>query len=364
MMRPSVEIKLTAEERSELERLARGRKVWRGLADRAQIVLLAAEGRTNVQIGNALDLTDQTARKWRNRFAEHRLDGLSDEPRSGRPRRIGDDAVAEVVRKTLEEKPRDATHWSTRSMARATGYAPSTINRIWRAFSLQPHRSKTFKLSADPYFVDKTRDIVGLYVDPPQHAMVLCVDEKSQVQALDRTQPLLPLRPGQIERRTHDYKRHGTTSLFAALDIATGRVIGQCYQRHRSTEFRKFLNHVEANVPPDLEIHIVMDNYATHKTKMIRDWFARRPRWHIHFTPTSASWLNQVERFFAELTEKQIRRGVHRSTGELEQAITEYIEIVNEDPKPFRWHKTADEILASIKRFCLRTLETAAATAS
>ena len=364
MMRPSVEIKLTAEERSELERLARGRKVWRGLADRAQIVLLAAEGRTNVQIGNALDLTDQTARKWRNRFAEHRLDGLSDEPRSGRPRRIGDDAVAEVVRKTLEEKPRDATHWSTRSMARATGYAPSTINRIWRAFSLQPHRSKTFKLSADPYFVDKTRDIVGLYVDPPQHAMVLCVDEKSQVQALDRTQPLLPLRPGQVERRTHDDKRHGTTSLFAALDIATGRVIGQCYQRHRSTEFRKFLNHVEANVPPDLEIHIVMDNYATHKTKMIRDWFARRPRWHIHFTPTSASWLNQVERFFAELTEKQIRRGVHRSTGELEQAITEYIEIVNEDPKPFRWHKTADEILASIKRFCLRTLETAAATAS
>lgn len=363
-MRPSVEIELTTEERSELERLARGRKVWRGLSDRAQIVLLAATGLTNVQIGRALDVTDQTARKWRNRFAEHRLDGLGDEPRSGRPRRIDDAAVAEVVRKTLEDKPRDATHWSTRSMAQATGYAPSTINRIWRAFCLQPHRSETFKLSRDPYFVDKTRDIVGLYVDPPQHAMVLCVDEKSQVQALDRTQPLLPLRPGQVERRTHDYKRHGTTSLFAALDVATGKVIGQCYRRHRSTEFRRFLNHVEANVPCDLEIHIVMDNSSTHKTKMIRDWFARRPRWHVHFTPTSASWLNQVERFFAKLTDKQIRRGVHRSTGELERAIIEYIDTVNEDPKPFRWHKTADEILASIKRFCLRTLETAQATTS
>jgi len=363
-MRPSVEIELTTEERSELERLARGRKVWRGLSDRAQIVLLAATGLTNVQIGRALDVTDQTARKWRNRFAEHRLDGLVDEPRSGRPRRTDDAAVAEVVRKTLEEKPRDATHWSTRSMAQATGYAPSTINRIWRAFCLQPHRSETFKLSKDPYFVDKTRDIVGLYVDPPQHAMVLCVDEKSQVQALDRTQPLLPLRPGQVERRTHDYKRHGTTSLFAALDVATGKVIGQCYRRHRSTEFRRFLNHVEANVPSDLEIHIVMDNSSTHKTKMIRDWFARRPRWHVHFTPTSASWLNQVERFFAKLTDKQIRRGVHRSTGELERAIIDYIDTVNEDPKPFRWHKTADEILASIKRFCLRTLETAEATSS
>ena len=240
-MRPSVEIKLTAEERNELERLGRGRTVWRGLSGRAHIVLLAAEGLTNVQIGSVLGVTNQTARKWRNRFAEHRLDGLDDEPRSGRPRRIDDDAVAEVVRKTLEEKPRDATQWSTRSMAQATGYAPSAVNRIWRAFSLQPHRSETFKLSADPYFVDKTRDIVGLYVDPPQHAMVLCVDEKSQVQALDRTQPL---RPGQVERRTHDYKRNGTTSLFAALDVATGKVIGQCCRRHRSAEFRKFLDHV------------------------------------------------------------------------------------------------------------------------
>ena len=334
----SVEIKLTAEERCELERLARGRKVWRGLADRAQIVLLVAGGLTNAQNGTALNVIDQTARKWRNRFAEHRLDGL-------------DDAVAEVVRKTLEEKPRDATHWSTRSMAQATGYAPSTINRIWRAFSLQPHRSETFELSADPYFVDKTRDIVGLYVDPLQHAMVLCVDEKLRVQVLDRTQPLLPLRPGQVERRTHDYKRHGTTSLFVALDIATGKVIGQCYRRHRSTEFREFLNHVEANVPSDLEIHIVMDNYSTHKTRMLRDWFARRLRWHVHFTPTSASWLNQAERLFALLIEKQLRRGVHRSTQELEKAIRNYIETVNEAPKPFRWHKTADEVLAPSTAF-------------
>ena len=363
-MRPSVEIKLTEAERSELERLARGRKVWRSLSDRAHIVLLAAEGLTNVQIASVLGVTNQTARKWRHRFAEQRLEGLDDEARSGRPRCIDDGDVAEVIRKTLEETPRDATQWSTRSMSRATGYAPSTIHRMWRAFSLQPHRSETFKLSADPYFVDKTRDIVGLYVDPPQHAMVLCVDEKSQVQALDRTQPLLPLRPGQVERRTHDYKRNGTTSLFAALDIATGTVIGQRHRRHRSAEFRKFLDHVEANVPPDLDIHIVMDNYSTHKTKTIRDWFARRPRWHVHFTPTSASWLNQVERFFADLTEKQIRRGVHRSTAELERAIAEYIKAVNDEPKPFRWHKTADDILASIKRFCLRTIETAAVAAS
>ena len=229
---------------------------------------------------------------------------------------------------------------------------------------MKPHRSETFKLSADPYFVDKTCDIVGLYVDPPQHAMVLCVDEKSQVQALDRTQPLLPLRSGQVERRTHDYKRHGTTSPVTALDVATGKIIGQCYRRHRSTECRKFLNHVEANVPSDLKIHIVMDNYSTHKTKMIRDWFARRTGWQVHFTPTSASWLNQVERFFAKLTDQHIRRCVHRSTQEHEQAIRDYIETVNEAPTPFRWHKTANDIPASIQRFCLRTLEITAATTS
>jgi transposase len=244
-------------------------------------------------------------------------------------------------------------------MARATGYAPSTIHRIWQAFGLQPHRSETFKLSTDPLFVDKVRDIVGLYLAPPERALVLCVDEKSQIQALDRTQPLLPLRPGQAERRSHDYVRHGTTTLFAALDVATGKVIGRCYQRHRAREFLSFLRSVDAELPRDLEVHLVMDNYGTHKTPAIRTWLARRPHWHVHLTPTSASWLNQVERFFAELTSKQIRRGVHRSLRELEDAIQRYIATVNDDPKPFRWTRSADAILASIQRFCTRTLDAA-----
>ena len=286
-------------------------------------------------------------------------DGLYDEPRPGAPRQIGDDAIAEVVRLTLEETPPDATHWSLRSMARASGHAPSTIHRIWRAFGLQPHRSETFKLSSDPFFVEKVRDIVGLYLAPPDRALVLCVDEKSQIQALDRSQPLLPMRPGQAERRSHDYKRHGTTSLFAALDIATGEIIGKCFPRHRAREFRKFLDLVEANVPGDLDIHIVMDNYGTHKTKAIRDWFAKRPRWQAHFTPTSASWLNQVERWFGLLTDKQIRRGVHRSTKELERTILDYIDTTNQNPKPFKWTKSADDILGAIQRFCLRTIEIA-----
>ena len=244
-------------------------------------------------------------------------------------------------------------------MARAAGYAPSTIHRIWKAFGLQPHRSETFKLSTDPFFVEKVRDIVGLYIAPPERALVLCIDEKSQIQALDRTQPLLPMRPGQPERRTHDYKRHGTLSLFAALDVATGKVIGRCYKRHRSQEFLKFLREVDANVPDDLDVHLVMDNYATHKTQTVRNWLARRPRWHVHLTPTSASWLNLIERFFAELTNKQIRRGVHCSTQDLEQAILGYIKTVNDNPKPFQWTKTADDILASIQRFCLKTLKLA-----
>ena len=279
--------------------------------------------------------------------------------RPGAPRQIGDDAIAEAVRLTLEETPPDATHWSLRSMARASGHAPSTIHRIWRAFGLQPHRSETFKLSSDPFFVEKVRDIVGLYLAPPDRALVLCVDEKSQIQALDRSQPLLPMRPGQAERRSHDDKRHGTTSLFAALDIATGEIIGKCFPRHRAREFRKFLDLVEANVPADLDIHIVMDNYGTHKTKAIRDWFAKRPRWQAHFTPTSASWLNQVERWFGLLTDKQIRRGVHRSTKELERTILDYIDTTNQNPKPFKWTKSADDILGAIQRFCLRTIEIA-----
>jgi len=242
-------------------------------------------------------------------------------------------------------------------MAAAAGHAPSTIHRIWKAFGLQPHRAETFKLSTDPLFVEKVRDIVGLYLDPPDRAVVLCVDEKSQIQALDRTQPLLPMRPGQAERRTHDYKRHGTLTLFAALDVTVGKVIGQCFPRHRAREFRRFLDTVERNVPADLDIHLVIDNASTHKTKLIRDWFAKRPRWHIHFTPTSASWINQVERFFALLTEKQIRRGVHPSTRALEADIHAYIDAHNAEPRPFRWTKSADDILAAINRFCLRTLQ-------
>jgi transposase len=354
----AVAIDLTATERGELEALLRRHGTAQALALRARIVLLAVGGLTNSAIATALGIDKHTVGKWRNRFAAARLDGLHDEPRPGAPRQIGDDAIAETIRMTLESRPAGATHWSLRSMARATGYAPSTIHRIWQAFGLQPHRQETFKLSSDPMFVEKVRDIVGLYLDPPDRALVLCLDEKSQIQALDRTQPLLPLRPGQAERRTHDYQRHGTTSLFAALDVAAGTVIAKCFKRHRASEFRKFLDHVEANVPADLEVHLVIDNAATHKTKPIRDWFAKRPRWHVHFTPTSASWLNQVERFFALLTDHALRRGVHRSTAALEAAIHAYLDVHNAAPKPFRWTKSADDILASIHRFCTRTLET------
>lgn len=359
MGKPAVAIDLTAEERQELENLAGRRRTAQGLARRARIVLLAAEGLENQEICAALDSNPNTVGKWRRRYAQCRLDGLLDEPRPGRPREIGDNEIAETVRLTLETTPRGATHWSLRSMARAVGHAPSTVHRIWQAFGLQPHRVDAFKLSTDPLFVEKVRDIVGLYMTPPEKALVLCVDEKSQIQALDRTQPVLPMRPGQAERRSHDYTRHGTLSLFAALDVATGKVIGKCFARHRASEFLKFLRQIETNVPVDLDVHLVMDNYSTHRTPTIRRWLARHPRWHVHFTPTSASWINQVERFFAELTEKQIRRGVHRSTRELEQAIRDYITTVNDDPKPFRWTKSADNILASIKRFCLATLKVA-----
>jgi transposase len=293
--------------------------------------------------------------KWRQRFVDRRLDGLLDEPRPGAPRRLSDADVERVITKTLESTPRGATHWSTRSMAQATGMSQSAISRMWRAFALQPHRSETFKLSKDPLFIEKVRDVVGLYLHPPDKAMVLCVDEKSQIQALDRSQPLLPLRPGQAERRTHDYTRHGTTSLFAALDLATGRVIGQFHRRHRAIEFRKFLIRIDDAVPEPLDVHIVLDNYATHKTPAIQRWLARHPRFHLHFTPTGASWLNLVERWFAELTQKQLRRGVHRSSRELEKAIREFLEVSNEDPKPFVWTKSADEILESVAAFCKRT---------
>ncbi|WP_431285575.1 IS630 family transposase [Humitalea sp. 24SJ18S-53] len=345
---------LSEAERGELASLSGRRRTAQALAVRARIILACADGLQNKDVAARLDLDPMTVSKWRRRFLEHRLDGLLDAPRSGAPRSIDDARIEATIIRTLESLPADATHWSSRGMARASGLSVSSVQRIWRAFGLQPHRLETFKLSTDPDFVAKVRDVVGLYMAPPERAVVLCVDEKSQIQALDRSQPMLPLRPGQPARRSHDYKRHGTTSLFAALDVATGRVIGKCYPRHRAAEFRKFLDEIETAVPRDLDVHLVMDNYATHKTKLIRDWLAQRPRWHVHLTPTSASWINQVERFFALLTDKQIRRGVHRSVAALKDAIHAFLDQHNASPKPFRWTKSANDILASIERFCLR----------
>jgi transposase len=356
--RPVAELIITADEKAALERWSRRPKSAQALARRSRIVLECAQGESNTAVARKLGITKQTVGKWRSRFLERRLDGLLDEPRPGTPRKVGDEEVERVLRLTLESTPRDATHWSTRSLAAEAGLSRSTVSRIWRAFALQPHRSETFKLSKDPLFVEKVRDIAGLYLNPPDRALVLCVDEKSQIQALDRTQPLLPMRPGQVERRTHDYKRHGTTSLFAALDVKTGKVIGEFHRRHRSAEFRKFLDTIDQAVPSFLEVHLVMDNYGTHKTAVIRNWLAKRPRFHVHFTPTSASWINLVERWFAALTEKQIRRGTHRSVRELETAIKRYLAVTNESPRPFVWSKTADEILDSVARFCKRTSET------
>ena len=356
--RPMAPLALDGAERETLEQWTRRPKTAQALALRARIVLACADGRSNTAVAAELRVCVDTVGKWRSRFLEQRLDGLLDQPRSGRPRMIDDADVERVIGLTLETTPKDATHWSTRAMARRSGLSHNTVSRIWRAFALQPHRTETFKLSADPLFIEKVRDIVGLYLNPPDRALVLCVDEKSQIQALDRTRPLLPLRPGQAERRTHDYVRHGTTSLFAALDARTGQVIGQCHRRHRALEFRKFLDAIESAVPAELDVHLIADNYATHKTALIRNWFAKRPRFHIHFTPTSASWLNLVERWFGLLTEKQLRRGVHQSSAELEAAIYRYLDVTNEDPKPLVWTKTADQILASVARFCQRTLDT------
>ena len=348
------DLQLSQEQRLTLQAWTRRRKTSQALSMRARIVLRASEGLTATAIAHETQACIQTVSKWWRRFEEQGLDGLLDEPRPGQPRKLSDARIEEVIVRTLESKPPASTHWSTRTMAQATGINQTAISRIWRAFSLAPHRAETFKLSKDPLFIDKVRDIVGLYMNPPERALVLCVDEKSQIQALDRTAPLLPMRPGQIERRTHDYARHGTTSLFAALNTKTGKVIGQNQQRHRSEEFRNFLDTIEKNVPEELDIHLIMDNYGTHKTKLIKDWLAKRPRFHVHFTPTSASWLNLVERWFALLTERQLRRGVHRSTKELKSAIEEFIAHHNRDPKPFIWHKTADQILDSVARFCGR----------
>jgi transposase len=354
--RPKQPLILTEEERDRLQSLAHRARSQPLLARRARVVLACGEGLDNQSVARKVRVSLGMVGKWRARFVKARLEGLDDEPRPGAPRTVSDEQVEQVVIQTLESTPRGETHWSTRGLAKATGLSRMTISRIWRAFGLQPHRTDTFKLSPDPLLIEKVRDIVGLYMTPPDHALVFCVDEKSQIQALDRTQPLLPLQPGQLERGTHDYKRNGTTSLFAALELKTSRVIGQLRRRHRSVEFRTFLDMIEAQVPTGLEVHLILDNYGTHKTAIIRKWLAKRPRFHVHFTPTYGSWLNLVERWFAELTNKRIRRGVFRSVKELETAIREYIDVHNEAPKPFVWTRTADQILDSIARYARRTL--------
>jgi transposase len=347
-------LELTEVERSALERWARRPKSAQALALRCRIVLTCATGKNNTAVANEMGLRIGTVSKWRRRFLEQRLEGLHDEPRPGAPRLIGDDAVEAVVVKTLEETPLDATHWSTRSMAKATGMSQSAVSRIWRAFGLKPHLIETFKLSPDPLFVEKVRDVVGLYINPPDGALVLCVDEKTQIQALDRTSPVLPLRPGLPERRTHDYVRGGTTNLYAALDVASGHVIADMTERHRAQEFRRFLNLINRSVPEELDVHLVVDNVSTHKTPEIKKWLLRHPRFQLHFTPTYSSWMNLVERWFAELTTKWLRRGTHRSTKELESSIDDWVDRWNDEPKPFIWHKSADEILDTLASYCAR----------
>jgi transposase len=348
---------LTQDERETLQRLTRRRGAGQAAVMRARIVLMAdAEPEMpNGTIAARLGVSRQSVITWRGRFLAHRLDGLVDAPRSGAPRRVGDEAVEAMITRTLESQPEGATHWSTRAMARQAGMSQTMVSRIWRAFGLQPHRSETFKLSRDPAFVDKVRDVVGLYLNPPDRALVLCVDEKPQIQAVEGTAPVLPMRPSQVERHSHDYRRHGTTDLFAALDVRAGTVIGACKGRHRATEFRAFLDQVEAVVPANLDVHLVLDNAATHKTKLVHDWLLKRPRWHLHFTPTSSSWLNLVEGWFSLLTRRCLQRGAFGSTDALEAAIQAYIDRTNAEPKPFIWTKSADDILASVGRFCQRT---------
>lgn len=350
MARPVKPLCITGQERDELKGWLRRHQMPAAEQLRARIILLSTTGIAGHEIGRRTGVTAETVSKWRRRFEQYRVAGLTDAPRSGRPRSIDDDKVTEVINKTLQSAPAKATHWSTTLMARETGLNAMAISRIWRAFGLKPHRLETFKLSTDPHFVAKVHDIVGLYMSPPDKALVLCVDEKSQIQALNRTQPALPLSFGHPETRTHDYIRHGTTTLFAALNTATGEVIGRLHKRHRAKEFLAFVKAIDREVPKHLDIHLVMDNYGTHKTEKVRSWFAAHPRYHVHFTPTSASWINLVERFFALISQRWIKRQSHRSTKELEMSIREYLDIHNADPKPFIWRKTADQIIASIAR--------------
>lgn len=350
----AAKIVLTDDERVELEGWTRRRTSAAGLALRARIVLAAADGGTNLELADRLELDRGTVRKWRNRFVEAGCDGLLDEPRPGRPRIVDDAQIEELITATLETAPRDATHWSTRSMAKHLGLSQSMVSRVWRAFGLAPHKQDSWKLSKDPLFVAKVRDVVGLYLNPPERALVLCVDEKTQIQALNRTQPVFPMLPGTPARASHDYVRHGTSSLYAALDLTTGKVIGALHSRHRATEFLAFLRKIDAEVPADLEVHLVLDNASTHKTPAVKRWLTAHPRFVMHFTPTSSSWLNLVERWFAELTTKKLRRGTHTSVRQLNTDIRAWIDTWNDNPRPYVWTKTADQILASIGNYCRR----------
>jgi transposase len=354
----AVVIELTGEERSVLESWTRRHTSAQALALRARIVLGAAGSLTNGEIASSLGVSRPTVTKWRNRFATRRLEGLLDEPRPGRPQTITNEQVERVVITTLESVPKDATHWSTRSMAKQVGMTPDAVMRIWHAFGLQPHRQETWKLSKDPQFIEKVHDICGLYLNPPERAVVLAVDEKSQIQALDRTAPILPMLPGTPERATHDYERHGTTSLYAALNIQSGEVIGRLHQRHRAIEFLKFLKTIDADVPAHLGVHLVLDNASSHKTPTVKRWLAQHPRFVVHFTPTSSSWINLVERWFSELTTELLRRGAHRSVRALNTDIRRWIDTWNQDPRPYVWVKTAEQILDTISRYCQRINQT------
>jgi putative transposase len=356
--RPKTPIILSQQEHAQLKSMLCSRSLPHSLVTRARIVLMDAQGATNREISEKVNLSPQMVSKWRQRYLQQALSGLHDELRPGRPRSISDENVAFLIRKTLNTKPIDGTHWTIRSIAKETKLSRPTVHRIWKAFGLQPHRQRHFKLSTDPFFVEKVRDIVGLYLNPPDKAMVLCVDEKSQIQALDRTQPLLPMGLGYVEGVTHDYVRHGTTTLFAALDIASGQVLTRCKRRHRHQEYLDFLKEIDANVPQDLDIHLVVDNYCTHKHSKIKRWLAAHPRYQVHYTPTYASWLNQVEIWFNLITQRAIRRGTFRSVKELISKIDQFVQHYNLNTRPFVWTATADSILEKIKRLCQSISET------